>query len=154
MTYRSEKPTQDKLNFKLTSTTSFDNRASRLPTPYSPGVEHRKEVVAHTGTEEEYQIPVLTDRPGEGTEEQESVLLLMPDSNPSLNSRDFDAVLELFLGNYLATTYGLALGQRAIASFTRYQEFSTEQDAWLSITNRPYCSAYREYSIGIICRSL
>jgi hypothetical protein len=81
---------QNKLNFKLTGTTSLDNRASRLPTPSSPDFEHRQEVVAHTGTEEEYPAPMTTERPGVGTEEQDSVRLFTPESNPSLNLRDFD----------------------------------------------------------------
>ncbi|KUL81978.1 hypothetical protein ZTR_10709 [Talaromyces verruculosus] len=34
---------------------------------------------------------MVTDRPGVGTEEQESVRLLTPESDPSLDSRDFDA---------------------------------------------------------------
>ena len=86
-----DKLNQDKLNFKLTSTTSFDNRASRLTTPFSPGGEYRQEVVVHTGTEDEYAAPIATDRAGVETEERESVRLLTPESYPSLNSRDFDA---------------------------------------------------------------
>jgi hypothetical protein len=81
---------QNKLNFKLTSTTSFDNGATRLPTPSSPDIEHRQEVTSHTGTVEEYTAPMLTDRPGVETEGQGSVRLLTPESNPSLDSRDFD----------------------------------------------------------------
>ncbi|KUL83009.1 hypothetical protein ZTR_09315 [Talaromyces verruculosus] len=81
---------QNKLNFKLTSTTSFDNRASRLPTPSSPDFEHRPEVVAHTETKEEYPAPMTTERSGVGTKEQDSVRSFTPESNPSLNLYDFD----------------------------------------------------------------
>jgi hypothetical protein len=80
----------NKLNFKLTSMMLFDNWASRLPTPSSPDFVHRQEVVAHTGTEEEYTTPMTTERSDVGPEEQESVRLLTPEPNPSLGARDFD----------------------------------------------------------------
>jgi hypothetical protein len=68
----------------------FDNWASRLLMPSSPNFEHRQEVVAHTGTEREYPAPITTERSGVGTEEQDSVRLFTPESNPSLNLCDFD----------------------------------------------------------------
>jgi hypothetical protein len=83
--------TQKKVNFNLNETTSFDNRASRLLTPSSRDFEHREEVTSHTEVVEEYTTPVTTTRPGVETEEQESVRLLTPESNPTFDSRDFDA---------------------------------------------------------------
>lgn len=82
---------QNKLSFKLTSTTSFDDGATRLPIPSSPDFEHRQGVVSHTETEEEYTAPMTTKRSGVRNKGRESMRLLTLDSNPLLDLRDFDA---------------------------------------------------------------
>jgi transposase InsO family protein len=82
---------QNKLNFKLTNTTSSDKETARLPTPSSPDSQHSQEVPSHTNLVEEYTPPVAVDRSGVRSEEQESVRFPTPESNPSLESRDFDA---------------------------------------------------------------
>jgi hypothetical protein len=82
---------QNKLNFKLINTTSFDNRATRLSTPSSPDSDHERDVTFHTNSVGEYTPPVAEDQPGVSDEGHESVRFPTPDSNPSLESRDFDA---------------------------------------------------------------
>jgi hypothetical protein len=52
---------QNKLNFKLINTTSFDNGATRLPTPSSPDSDYERDVTSHTNSVGEYTPPVAED---------------------------------------------------------------------------------------------
>ncbi|KAL3704338.1 hypothetical protein TMatcc_010029 [Talaromyces marneffei ATCC 18224] len=83
--------TQDELTSEPTNEAPFDNGATRLPTPSSPGTEHSQEVNSHTNSVERYSTPMTIERLGVNAEERESVRLLTPESNPSLELRDFDA---------------------------------------------------------------
>jgi hypothetical protein len=80
-----------KVDFDLTNIQSSNEERGRLLTPSSLNSDHSEEVTSHTNTEGEYPSSMTTERRGVREEERELVRFPTPESNPSLDSRDFDA---------------------------------------------------------------